>query len=207
MTGVRRTEDHHSRRMSIATVVAAIVSVLTVLGAVLVLALVVLPPPSVPSASIHQLLEQVRADYPEIYDADRALGTADDLTPAKLDLILRVSNVQDPSADSLILQQLTAVILDLVSAELGQETNGVPICRDGGVDVTPVPGATDVFGGDRPTIGGIVADVTEAWTGTLGSDAHEWTFGYDDSQRQTVDGVLSGMSEGRLIVSSGCPGV
>ena len=203
MGRIKPTDDRRGSQAPRAAWVAAMLAFVVVLGAILVLTLVVLRPPAT-TASIHQVLERVRADYWQVYDADQAFGTADDLTPAKLDLILTASPSGDASTDVRMMRLLTTTILNLVASELGQATDAVPICRGGQVDVSSVEGASELFGGTRLEIGRIVADVVGSWTGTLSSDPREWTFGYERSQAPVVASVLRDMAEGRSIIASGC---
>jgi hypothetical protein len=152
------------------------------------------------------LLARVRSVYFEIYDADRTAGSADDLTPPRLDLILEGAASPDAADEVAILGLLTTVILDLTATELELPTDGDRICPDGVVDVASIPGATDVFGVDDPRIAGVVANLIGNWDGTLGNDGRTWTFRYGEPQAATVLAVLEGMTDGRLIVDAGCPG-
>lgn len=196
---------------------AAVVGILVVLGSVLAPpplatrpspspSLEVTPVASTPAKStVDRMLERVRTVYFEVFDGDRTDGTADDLTPAKLDSILRAAEAEDATAQEIMMGQLTVVIFSLTSSELGEQTDGEAICPTGVVGVGSIPGAIDIFGEAEPTIATVVANTIGSWTGRLEGDRDDWTFGYGDVEADVVARVLTGMNEGRLILSDGCP--
>jgi hypothetical protein len=155
--------------------------------------------------ALEPLLAWVRREYFEVYDADRSAGTADDLTETKLDLILAGGTAVDAAGEPALLAQLTTAVLNLAANHVpGANPPGEPICEAGVVDVSGVPGASDVFGEPRPTMATVVANVIGVWTGQLTANGADWAFTYDPASLEIAVEVLTGMNEGRLIVSSGC---
>jgi hypothetical protein len=162
------------------------------------------PSPTVDVQTIEPLLAYVRREYWEVYDADRAQATNDDLTSAKLDLILTGAGSPDSAISVRLLGQLTTTILNLSSKSMGLSTDGDPICGTGLTDITTVEGATELFGEPRPTIATVVANAIGAWNGQLTNDGRAWTFAYDATTVPIALAVLEGVNEGRLVTSSGC---
>jgi len=156
------------------------------------------------SGAIEPLLAYVRDEYPEIYDADQAPSTDDDLTSAKLDFILGGGSSTDSAANARLLAQLTTVILNVSAKALGQATDGDPICPNGLTDLSAVDGATALFGEVHPTIATVIANVIGSWNGQLTNDGRTWTFRYTEPNLKTALGVLEGINDGRLVTSSGC---
>jgi len=108
----------------------------------------------------------------------------------------------------MILAQLTGLELNLAitatQGTCGAQFNA-NICLAGIVNVAGIPGATTLFGTSTPTVGQVVAFVTSKWIGTLTTNRNDWKFNLTTPQKDTVIQTLSGINQGTLIVSSGCP--
>lgn len=109
----------------------------------------------------------------------------------------------------MILAQFTALKLNLAITQLdgsgGLVQKNDDICLDGTVSVSSIPGATAFFGTATPTIGQIVTAVENRWTGNLTTNKNHWTFAFSKNEQEMIIEVLTGINEGTLIVSSGCP--
>jgi hypothetical protein len=143
------------------------------------------------------LINYVKANNPSIYS---------NLTIAIVDAIFNVGSATP--RDQMILAQLTGLELNLAitatQGTCGAQFN-TNICLGGVLNVSSIPGATALFGTSTPTIGQVVGFVTSKWIGTLTTNRSDWKFNLTTSQEDTVISTLSGVNQGTLIVSSGCP--
>jgi hypothetical protein len=80
------------------------------------------------------------------------------------------------------------------------------ICLAGVVNVSSISGATAFFGTSTPTIQQVVNAVENRWTGNLTTNRNDWNFNFSGNpQRDMIIQVLTGINEGTIIVSTGCP--
>ena len=112
--------------------------------------------------------------------------------------------------DQMILAQFTGLKLNLAITQLdgtgGLVQKNDDICLAGIVDVSSISGATAFFGTSTPTIQQVVNAVENRWTGTLTTNGNNWSFNFsNNTQRDMIIQVLTGINEGTLVTSSGCP--
>jgi hypothetical protein len=79
------------------------------------------------------------------------------------------------------------------------------ICLPAVVNVSGISGATAFFGTSTPTLQQIVNAVESRWTGSLTTNRNNWTFNLTNAQQDMLIKVLTGINEGTLVMSSGCP--
>lgn len=79
------------------------------------------------------------------------------------------------------------------------------ICVAGTVNVSGISGATAFFGTSTPTVGQIVNAVESRWTGKLTTNRSDWKWNLTNAQKDMLINVISGINEGTLVMSSGCP--
>jgi hypothetical protein len=80
------------------------------------------------------------------------------------------------------------------------------ICLAGVVDVSGISGATAFFGTSTPTIQQVVDAVENRWTGNQTTNRNQWKVNFsNNAQRDMIIKVLTGINEGTIIISSGCP--
>lgn len=110
----------------------------------------------------------------------------------------------------MILAQFTALKINLAITQL-DGTGGLvqkkdDICTAGVVNVSGSSGAAAFFGTSTPTVGQVVNAVESRWTGNLTTNRNNWTFNFaNNTQRDMIINVVSGINEGTLVMSSGCP--
>ncbi len=136
------------------------------------------------------------------------LGAAcDDLTIGKVDAIFNVGN--KTPREQMILAQFTALKFNLAITQLdgtgGLVQKNDDICLTGVVNVAGISGATAFFGTSTPTIQQIVNAVENRWTGNLTTNRNDWSFNLTNGQKTMIIEVLTGINEGKIIVSTGCP--
>ena len=138
-----------------------------------------------------------------------SLGTAcDDLTIGKVDAIFNFGN--STPRNQMILAQFTALKFNLAITQLdgfgGLVQKNDDICLAGVVNVSSISGATAFFGTSTPTVQQVVDAVESRWTGNLTTNRNHWNFSFsNNNQRDMIITVLTGINEGTIIVSSGCP--
>jgi hypothetical protein len=160
------------------------------------------------SAQVQSLINYLKANNPRVYNKDLVNNTADDLTVAKCDAIFNVGS--STPRDQMILAQLTGLKLDLAITQLdgtgGLVQKNDDTCPAGVVNVSGISGATVFFGTATPTVGQVVAAVENRWIGNLTTNRNDWKFNFsNNTQRDMIIKVLSGINEGTLVMSSGCP--
>jgi len=143
-----------------------------------------------------------------VYNKDLVANSSDDLTIAKIDAIFNFGTATP--RNQMILAQLTGLKLNLAVTQLdgvsGIVQKHFDICLAGVVNVSGISGATAFFGTSTPTIAQVVAAVENRWTGSLTTNRNNWTFNLTGANQQDlVIRVLTGINEGSLLVSSGCP--
>jgi len=155
------------------------------------------------SIQIQSLIDYLKANNPLLYNKPGY-----PLTIAKLDAIFNVGS--STPRDQMILAQFTALKLNLAISQLdgsgGLVQKNDDICLAGVVNVSGISGATAFFGTSTPTIQQIVNAVENRWTGNLTTSRNNWTFNFsNNTQRDMIIRVLTGINEGTLVMSSGCP--
>jgi hypothetical protein len=127
---------------------------------------------------------------------------------AKLDAILNVGN--STPRDQMILAQHTGMKLNLAVTQK-DGTGGIvqkndDICMAGTANVSNIAGATAFFGTSTPTIRQVVNAVESRWNGTLTATRSDWKFNFaSNAQRDMIINVLTGINEGTILTSQGCP--
>jgi hypothetical protein len=172
------------------------------------------------TSQFQQLVNYLKENNNKIYDKNNSwpgtptpsncdtLGTScDDLTIAKVDAIMNVGS--GTPRDQMILAQFTGLKLNLAITQLdgtgGLVQKNDDICLAGIVDVSSISGATAFFGTSTPTIQQVVNAVENRWTGTLTTNGNNWSFNFsNNTQRDMIIQVLTGINEGTLVTSSGC---
>ena len=108
-----------------------------------------------------------------------------------------------------IFTQFTALKLNLPITQLdgtgGLVQKNDDLCTAGVVDVSGISGATAFFGTSTPTVGQIVNAVENRWTGNLTTNRSNWTWNLTNAQKDMIINVITGINEGTLVMSSGCP--
>lgn len=172
------------------------------------------------TSQVQQLVNYLKENNNKVYDKNNSwpgtptpsncdrLTSCDDLTIAKLDAIFNVGT--STPRDQMILAQLTALKLNLAITQLdgtgGLVQKNDDICLGGTVNVAGITGASAFFGTSTPTVGQIVNKVELAWTGNLTTSRNNWSFSFtNNAQRDMIINVLTGINEGTLVMSSGCP--
>ena len=109
----------------------------------------------------------------------------------------------------MILAQFTALKLNLAITQLdgtgGLVQKNDDLCTAGVVDVSSISGATAFFGTSTPTVGQIVNAVENRWTGNLTTNRNNWTWNLTNAQKDMIINIVTGINEGTLVMSSGCP--
>ncbi|HSL44287.1 MAG TPA: hypothetical protein VK897_12695, partial [Anaerolineales bacterium] len=159
------------------------------------------------SSQFQLLINYLKTNNPKIYNKDLINNTADDLTIAKHDTILNVGN--KTTREQMILAQFTALKFNLAITQL-QGTSGLVqkndnLCTAGVVDISSISGATAFFGTSTPTVGQIVNAVENRWTGKLTTNRSDWKWNLTTAQKDMLIKVITGINEGTLVMSSGCP--
>jgi uncharacterized cupredoxin-like copper-binding protein/plastocyanin len=159
------------------------------------------------SAQSQLLINYLKSNNPKIYNKDLVLNNSDDFTIAKWDAIFNVGTATP--REQMILAQFTALKLNLAVTQL-DGTGGLiqkndDICTAAVVDVSGISGATAFFGTSTPTVGQIVNAVENRWTGKLTANRSDWKWNLTTSQKDMLIKVVSGINEGTLVMSSGCP--
>ena len=136
------------------------------------------------------------------------VGTSDDLTITKVNAIFNFG--KKTPRDQMILAQFTALKFNLAITQLdgsgGLIQYNDDICLAGVVDVSGISGATAFFGTSTPTVQQVVDAVENRWSGNLTTNRNNWAFNFsNNTQRDVIIKVLTGINEGTIIVSSGCP--
>ncbi len=152
------------------------------------------------------LINYLETNNPKVYNKDLTLGTADDLTIAKVDAIYTFG--KSVPRDQMILAQLTAAKFNLAITQL-QGTGGLVqkndnLCLTGTVDVSSISGAAVLFGTSTPTIKQIVDLVEGRWTGSLTTTRSDWKFSGTNASKDILIKVLDGINNGPLIINPGC---
>jgi len=160
------------------------------------------------STQIQSLINYLKTNNPKIYNKDLVNNTADDLTIAKFDAIFDVGT--STPRDQMILAQLTALKLNLAITQLNGTSGLVQyndnICLAGTVNVSGISGAATFFGTSTPTIQQVVNAVESKWTGNLTTNRNDWKFNFsNNTQKDMIINVLTGINEGTIVTSSGCP--
>jgi hypothetical protein len=140
-------------------------------------------------------------------NCDSLGGTCDDLTIGKVDAILNVGT--KTPREQMILAQFTALKFNLAITQL-DGTGGLlqkndDICLAGTVDVSSISGATAFFGMSTPTVQQVVDAVENRWTGKLTKTRSDWKWNLTTSQKEMMIKLLTGINEGTIVTSSGCP--
>jgi hypothetical protein len=153
------------------------------------------------------LINYLKMNNPKIYNKDLIANNTDDLTIAKHDAIMNVGT--KTPREQMILAQFTALKFNLAITQL-QGTSGLVhkndnLCTSGVVDVSSISGATALFGTATPTVGQIVNYVESRWTGKLTTNRSDWKWNLTNAQKDTIIKVVSGINEGTLVMTSGCP--
>jgi uncharacterized repeat protein (TIGR01451 family) len=159
------------------------------------------------TAQFQLLINYLKTNNPRIYNKDLILNNSDDLTIAKHDAIMNVGN--STPREQMILAQFTALKFNLAITQL-QGTSGLVqkndnLCTAGTIDASGISGAATFFGTSTPTIGQVVNAVESKWTGNLTTNRNNWTWNLTTAQKSMLINVLSGINEGTLVMSSGCP--
>ena len=159
------------------------------------------------SAQAQLLINYLKSNNPRIYNKDLVLNNADDFTIAKWDAIFNVGS--GTPREHMILAQFTALKLNLAITQL-DGTSGLvqkndDLCTAGVVNVSSISGAATFFGTSTPTVGQIVNAVESRWTGNLTTNRNNWTWNLTNAQKDMLITVLTGINEGTLVMSSGCP--
>ena len=109
----------------------------------------------------------------------------------------------------MILAEFTALKFNLAITQLdgsgGLVQKNDDIFLTGVVNVAGISGATAFFGTSTPTIQQIVNAVENRWTGNLTTNRNDWNFTSTNGQKTMMIEVLTGINEGKIIVSTGCP--
>ncbi len=159
------------------------------------------------SAQAQLLINYLKTNNPRVYNKDLILNNADDFTIAKWDAIFNVGT-RTPR-EQMILAQFTALKLNLAITQLdgtgGLVQKNDDLCTAGVVDVSSISGATAFFGTSTPTVGQIVNAVENRWTGNLTTNRNNWTWNLTNAQKDMIINVVTGINEGTLVMSSGCP--
>jgi uncharacterized repeat protein (TIGR01451 family) len=153
------------------------------------------------------LIDYLKANNPKVYNKDRVTNTADDLTIAKVDAIFNYGSATP--RDQQILGQLTALKLNLAVTQR-RGTSGIVqkndnLCSNGLVNVSSISGASAYFGTTTPTVKQVVDAIEDRWTGSLTTNRNDWRFNLTNAQRDMFIRLLSGINEGTLVLTSGCP--
>jgi hypothetical protein len=155
------------------------------------------------STQLQLLIDYLKTNNPLVYNE-----AGYPLTIQKVDAIFNVG-AKTPR-DQMILAQLTALKFNLAITQL-DGTSGLvqkndDICLAGMVDVSGISGATAFFGTSTPTIQQVVDEVENRWTGNLTTSRSNWKFNFsNNTQRDRIIKVLTGINEGTIVMSSGCP--
>lgn len=108
-----------------------------------------------------------------------------------------------------IFTQFTALKLNLAITQLdgtgGLVQKNDDLCTACVVDVSGISGVTAFFGTSTPTVGQIVNAVENRWTGNLTTNRNNWTWNLTNAQKDMIINVITGINEGTLVMSSGCP--
>lgn len=160
------------------------------------------------STQFQALINYLKTDNPKIYNKDLTTGTSDDLTIAKVDAIFNLG--KSTPRDQMILAQFTALKFNLAITQLdgsgGLVQKNDDICLVGVVNVASISGATAFFGTSTPTVQQVVDAVENRWRGDLTTSRNNWKFSFsNNAQRDMIIKILTGINEGKIVVSSGCP--
>lgn len=159
------------------------------------------------SAQAQLLVNYLKSNNPKIYNKDLILNTSDDFTIAKWDAIFNVGT--STPREQMILAQFTAVKLNLAITQLdgtgGLVQKNDDLCTAGVVDVSGISGAATFFGTSTPTVGQIVDAVENRWTGKMTTVRSDWKWNLTSAQKDMLIKVTTGINEGTLVMSSGCP--
>ena len=159
------------------------------------------------SSQFQLLINYLKTNNPKIYNKDLILNNTDDLTIAKHDAIMNVGS--STPREQMILAQFTALKFNLAITQL-QGTSGLVqkndnLCTAGVVNVSAISGATAFFGTSTPTVQQVVDAVENRWTGKLTTNRSDWKWNLTNAQKDMLIKVISGINEGTLVMSSGCP--
>jgi hypothetical protein len=159
------------------------------------------------STQAQLLVNYLKSNNPKIYNKDLTLNNTDDFTIAKWDAIFNVGN--KTTREHMILAQFTALKLNLAITQLdgtgGLVQKNDDLCTAGTVNVAGISGATAFFGTSTPTVGQIVNAVENRWTGNLTTNRNDWKWNLTNAQKDMIINVVTGINEGTLVMSSGCP--
>jgi hypothetical protein len=167
------------------------------------------------SAQFQLLINYLKTNNAAIYNEDLTNGTSDDLTIAKIDAIFDFG--KKTPRNQMVLAQFTALKLNLAITQLdgtgGLVQKNDDLCLTGTVNVSGIPGAGTLFEGAGSdnilTVAQVVTFIESRWDGTLTTNRNNWTFGGGGSltngQWDILIKVITGMNEGMLIVTDGCP--
>jgi hypothetical protein len=159
------------------------------------------------SSQFQLLINYLKTNNPKIYNKDLINNNTDDLTVAKVDAIFNVGS--KTPREQMILAQFTALKFNLAITQL-QGTSGLVqkndnLCTAGVVNVSSISGATAFFGTSTPTVAQIVTAIENKWTGKLTTNRSDWKWNLTNAQKDMVIKVVTGINEGTLVMSSGCP--
>ncbi|HET6594988.1 MAG TPA: hypothetical protein VFG81_05165 [Anaerolineales bacterium] len=129
------------------------------------------------------------------------------LTVAVVDAIYNLGS--GTPREQMILAQFTALKFNMAITQLdgtgGLVQKNDDLCTAGVVNVSGISGAATFFGTSTPTVGQVVNAVESKWTGKLTTNRNDWKWNFTNAQKDMLINVITGMNEGTLIMSSGCP--
>ncbi|HZJ22223.1 MAG TPA: hypothetical protein VFD54_02870, partial [Anaerolineales bacterium] len=159
------------------------------------------------NGQVQLLINYLKTNNPRVYNKDLINNNSDDFTIAKWDAIFNVGT--STPREQMILAQFTALKLNLAITQLdgtgGLVQKNDDICLGAVVNVSGISGAATFFGTPTPTVGQIVNAVENRWTGNLTTNRNNWTWNLTNAQKDMIIQVVSGINEGTLVMSTGCP--